>query len=155
MMSARRAGLALVPMLLVFLACDHSPTEPLTGEIHFQTVLKASLPGDSPDPEGQETIRDRSTWQAVWTELHAGSPQPLPEIDFSREMVIAILGPGCNGDTTISSIARERAELVVNAETSSCNFKLCAIADFSLHVVRFPRSEAPVRFNVKRGAGLC
>jgi hypothetical protein len=142
-------------MLLVFLACDHSPTEPGISEIGFQTVLKAALPGVSPDPQGQETIRDRSTWQAVWTELHAESPQPLPEIDFSREIVVVVLGPGCNGDTTISAIARERGELVVRAKTSACNNTLCAIADFSLHVVRLPRFDGPVRFDVKGSAVLC
>jgi hypothetical protein len=155
MVFPRVAGLALASMLLVLLACDHSPTEPLTGEIHFQTVLKASLPGTSPDREGQEAIRDRATWQAAWTKLHAESPQPLPEIDFGREMVILVLGPGCGGDTTINSIVRERGELVINAETSSCNFKSCGIADFSLHAVRLPRSEVPVRFNLRRSEGFC
>src|SRR5262245_8063680 len=155
MTSAHRAGLALAPMLLVLLACDHSPTEPGGPGVGFQTVLKASLPGISPDPQRREAIRDRSAWQAAWTELHAESPAPLPEIDFSREMVVLVLGPGCNGDTTISSIAHERGALVVSAKTSACNNTLCAIADFSLHAVRLPRFDGPVRFDVKGSAVLC
>jgi hypothetical protein len=155
MTPSRLVRLALASMLLVFLACDRSPTESGSLEIRFQTVLKTSLPGASPDPERQEVVRDVETWQAIWSVLHAGSDQPPPAIAFGREMVVVILGPGCGGDTTISSIEREGGELVVNAETSSCNFKLCAIADFSLHIVRLPRVEVPVRFNVRRSAGFC
>lgn len=152
---SRLAGLALASMLLVFLACDRSPTEPATGEAGFQTILKASLPGFSPDREGQEVVRDFATWQAIWTKVHAASPRPLPMVNFDREMVVVILGPGCGGDTTISSIVRQGGELVVNAETSSCNFKVCGIADFSLHIVRLARVELPVRFNVRRSEGFC
>lgn len=159
MKPSRRSGLALASMLLVLLACDRSPTDPGGDAVAFQTVLKTSLPGHSPNPEGREVIRDRAAWQAVWDELHAGSPRPsprpLPEIDFSREMVVVVLGPGCNGDSTITSIARERGELVVSAKTNSCTNTLCAIADFSLHAVRLPRFEGSVRFDVRGGAVLC
>ena len=155
MMLSRLIRLALASMLLVFLACDRSPTESGSLEIRFQTVLKTSLPGASPDPQGQEVIRDAATWQALWSELHAGSPQPAPAIDFGREMVVAVLGPGCGGDTTISSIERGGLELVVSGETSSCNFKVCGFADFSVHLVRLPRVEVPVRFNVRRSEGFC
>lgn len=160
MTTPRRAvtGLVLGSIFLAFLACnDGSPTDPRRLEIiNFQTVLKGSLPGTSPDPEGQEAVRDRATWQAVWAEVHGGAPASLPEIDFDREMVVVILGPGCSGDTTISAIVRDGAELVVHAETDSClALASCSIADFSLHMVRFPRFESPVRFNVKRRAGLC
>jgi hypothetical protein len=150
-----RIGLALASMLLVLLACDHSPTEPGGGGLGFQTVLKASLPGSPPDLAGREVVRDQAAWQAVWMDLHAVSAQPLPAVDFSREMVVVVLGPGCQGDTTISSIGRAGGELMVNAKTSSCNNTLCAIADFSLHVVRLPRFDGSVRFNVKGGSVLC
>lgn len=155
MTPSRLARLALASILLVFLTCDRSPTESGGLGIGFQTVLKTSLPGFSPDPQGQEVVRDWATWQATWTEVHAASPRPVPVIDFGRELVVVILGPGCGGDTTISSIVRDGGELVVNAETSSCNFKVCAVADFSLHIVRLARVELPVRFNVRRSEGFC
>lgn len=155
MRTSLRIGLALASMLLIFLACDHSPTEPGGGGVGFQTVLKASLPGSPPDLGGREVVRDQAAWQAVWMDLHAVSAQPLPAVDFSREMVVVVLGPGCQGDTTISSIGHERDELVVNAKTSSCNNTLCAIADFSLHVVRLPRFDGSVRFSVEGGSVLC
>ncbi len=157
MTTPRRAmtGLLLVSVFLVFLGCNDSPTDPGGLDIGFETVLKGPLPGISPDSEGQQAVRDRATWQAVWTEIHGGASVPLPDVDFGREMVIVILGPGCNGDTTISSIVRGRDELEVKAKTRSCINALCIIADFSLHVVRLPRFEGPVRFNVQQGGGLC
>lgn len=154
-MSTRRraAGLVLASMFLVFLACNDSPTEP-DSEAAFQTVLKATLPGTAPDLQGREVVRDQATWQEVWTELRGTSSAP-PAIDFRREMVVVVLGPGCGGDTTVSSITREPGALVVNAQTKSCGNTLCAIADFTVHTVRIPRSDTPVRLNVTGGSGLC
>jgi hypothetical protein len=157
-MTMRRAmaGLVLGSMLLVFLACDDSPTDPASSPVGYQTVLKTSLRGDLPDLQGRETIRDQGTWQAVWTELYGGSPPPLPGVDFRREMVVAVvMGPSCGGEVTVSSIVREGAELVVNGQGRSCENTLCAWAEFSVHVVRLPRFDGPVRFNVKVNWGLC
>jgi hypothetical protein len=155
-MTTRRAmtGVALGSMLLI-LACDHSPTEPIGGSVEFQTVLKTSLPGFLPDFQGREAVRDRATWQAVWAELHSRTPAPLPEVDFNREMVVVIVGPGCGGEVTISSIVREGGELVVNGQGRSCGNTLCVLADFATHVVRLPRSEGPVRNNVRIEDVLC
>ena len=150
------AGLVLGSMLVIFLACDHrTPTEPSGSEVAFQTVLKGSLAGQSPNLQGREAIRDQATWQAVWTELHSLSPQPLPEVDFNREMVVVVLGPGCTGTVEVSSIVSQRGELVVNAQAKACSNNLCFAADFSAHVVRLPRSEAPVRLNVRSDVKLC
>ena len=149
------AGLVLGSMLSILLGCDQAPTEP-TGSIRFQSVLKATLPGDAPDLQGGgETVRDRARWQALWTELHSVSPAPLPEIDFSREMVVLVVVPGCQANVEVSAIDQERSELVVSAQAKSCGIALCAIAEFGVHAVRLPRSESPVRFAVRHDAGLC
>lgn len=147
------AGL-LAALLSLLLGCGQSPTE-ITGSISFETVLKASLPGNSLDLPEQETVRDRARWQAVWMDLHSGNPTPPPEVDFSREMVVLVVGPGCGGRVDISAIEREGNGLVVSGETHSCTNHICAIADFAVHVVRLPRFEGPVRFAVKRDVGLC
>jgi len=147
-------GLVLGSMLSILVGCDHSPTEP-TGSVGFQTALKATLPGDAPDFQGGETVRDRARWEAVWADLHGGLPSPLPEIDFNREMVVLVVVPGCQGNVEISAIDRERSELVVRARAKTCSTALCAIAEFGVHVVRLPRLEGPVRFDVRHDAGLC
>lgn len=157
-MSTRRrtAGLLLASMFLVFLACNDSPTEP-GGSLGFQTVLKAALPGAPSDLQGRETVRDQGTWQEVWADLHNVSQAPLPAIDFRREMVIVVIGPGCNGVVTVSSIARLEGQLLVSAEGEACseNLALCAIADFSVHVIRVPRLDLPVRVDMRDKGKLC
>lgn len=150
------AGLALGSMFLVFLACDHSsPTEP-DGAVGFQTVLKATIPGPPPDFQGREAVRDQATWQAVWTELQGDNPQPqpLPAVDFNREMVVLVVGPGCCGNAEILSIAHGRSELVVGAQTQS-GTALCVREDFSVHAVRLSRIEVPVRLDLRSGTKSC
>jgi hypothetical protein len=146
-------GLVLSFLFLAVLACDNgSPTEPAI-RVELQTVLKTTLPGATPSP-AERTVRDRAGWEAMWSELHGGNATPLPEIDFSREMVVAVLGPGCCGSAEILSIRRGR-ELVVDALTRTSTNTMCVAPDFSVHVVRLPRFEVPVRFSVTRQSGLC
>jgi hypothetical protein len=147
-------GFVLGSLLLVFLACDSTTTEPEIS-VGFQTVLKAALPGESPSLPEQEAIRDRATWQAAWTELHHGNPPPLPEIDFSREMVILALGPGCCSEVEIFSVLHERGELVVSLRVKESSNTVCALPDFTVHAVRLPRIDDPVRFFASRGEGFC
>ena len=157
MMRRTAVGLALASMFLVFLACSDSPTEP-GGSVGFQTVVKTSFPGAPPDLGERETVRDQTTWEEVWVELHglALAPPP-PAVDFRREMVVVVVGPGCNGTVTVSSVATLQGQLLVSAQGEACTNALavCAIADFSVHVVRVPRLDLPVRVNVTGGGKLC
>ena len=148
------AGFVLDSMFLVFLACDSSPTEP-ERSIGFQTVLKAVLPGDPTPLPDREVIHDRATWQTVWTELYGGQAPPLPQVDFDREMVVLVTGPGCCGSAEILSIDQKGGEIVVKALSQASPNTLCILADFSVHVVRLPRIELPVRFDVRTGEKLC
>jgi hypothetical protein len=156
MMRRTTVGLALASMFLVFLACNDSPTEP-GDSVSYQTVLKTVLPGAPPDLAGRETVRDQAAWQEVWAELHNESPAPLPAIDFRREMVVVVVGPGCHGVVTVSSIARLEGQLLVSAEGESCSetLAICAILDFSVHVIRVPRLDLPVRVDVRDRGKLC
>jgi len=158
-MSARRfalAGLLLGSLFLAVLACDHgSPTEP-GRDVSFQTVVKTTLAGLTPDLEGREVVRDRAAWQAVWSDLQGTlNSLPLPEVDFDREMVVLVLGPGCCGNAEILSISRRRGEVVVSAITQASTNTICVQADFTVHAVRFSRLDDPVRFDVRRSEKLC
>lgn len=157
MMRRTAVGLALASMFLVFLACNDSPTEP-GDSIGYQTVLKTSFPGDPPNLEGREAVRDQATWEAVWGELHGlALATPPPAVDFRREMVIVVVGPGCNGTVEVTSVAALQGQLLVSAEGEACSnaLSLCAFADFSVHIVRVPRLNLPVRVNVTGGGKLC
>lgn len=147
-------GFALGSMFLVFLACDNGPTEPERA-VGFQTVLKTVLPGDLTQQPNREVIRDRAAWQAMWTGLYGGNPPSLPQVDFDSEMVVLAVGPGCCGDVEILSIDQRGGELVVKALSQASPNTLCLLADFSVHVVRLPRFEVPVRFEVRTGERLC
>ena len=156
MMRRTTVGLALASMFLLFLACNDSPTEP-DSSLSFQTVLKTVLPGAPPDLAGRETVRDQATWQEVWAELHNESSAPLPAIDFRREMVVVVIGPGCNGVVTVSSITNLEGHLLVSAEGESCSETLasCAVLNFSVHVIRVPRRDVPVRVDMRDKGKLC
>jgi hypothetical protein len=156
MLTGRRtAGLLLASMFLVFLACSDSPTEP-DNAVGFQTVLKTSFPGLRPDLQGRETIRDQAAWEEIWGELHGlALATPPPAVDFRREMVIVVVGPGCNGKVTVNSVASLQGQLLVTAEGEACSNALCAFADFSVHIIRVPRLDLPVHVNVAGGEKLC
>ncbi len=155
MMRRTTVGFVLASMFLVFLGCNDSPTEP-ENSVGFQTVLKTSFPGAPPDLQGRETVRDQATWEAVWVELHglALAPPP-PAVDFRREMVIVVVGPGCNGFVTVSSVVDLQGQLVVTAEGEACSNAVCAIADFSVHLIRVPRLNVPVQVHVTDRGKLC
>ena len=154
MTTLRGIGLAFSFLFLAFLACDNgSPTEPATA-VELQTVLKATLLGSAAEPHGRE-VRDAATWQATWSELHGASAPPLPPVDFSREMVLVAIGPGCCGSVEISSVERGGRELVAHGLSRASTDTLCFAADFSVHVVKLSRFELPVRFAVAQEAGPC
>ena len=100
-------------------------------------------------------IKDASTWIDVWTK-HAGS-EPMPKIDFSREMVIAVfLGERPSGcyKTAVTAISREPGKLTVVRTDSfpGQNSKvLCTTAlTAPAHLVATQRTDDPVDFVVKK-----
>ena len=115
-------------------------------------------------------IRDRETWDSVWKRICCTSDQlfrnpstsllplpemlPLPEIDFSREMiVVAAMGERPNGGYRIivdSAHERDnRLELEVQ-NISPCGADY-PIMTAPIDIVRLPKSDLPVTFReVKR-----
>ena len=144
-------GFALGSMFLVFLACERADRARESGRL--QTVLKTVLPGDLTQQPNREVIRDRAAWQAMWTGCRRRPPS-LPQVDFDSEMVVLAVGPGCCGDVE-SSRSIKRRRVVVKALSQASPDTLCLLADSSVDVVRLPRFEVPVRFEVRTGERLC
>ncbi len=110
-------------------------------------------------------IRDRETWDSVWKRICRPDPfhdpypslLPLPEIDFSREMLVVVaMGRRPSGSyRIIVNSARERdnrLELEVQ-NISPCGADY-AIMTAPIDIVRLPKSDLPVTFReveVKRG----
>jgi hypothetical protein len=99
-------------------------------------------------------VRDAAHWQTVWAQIQqGGSPVPsLPDIDFSREMlVVAALGGRPTGGYSI---------LIEGASEPSHNLTAVAIRSISpgrrcfttqavtepVDIARLPRREGVVRF---------
>ena len=104
-------------------------------------------------------IRDRETWDSVWKRICSTSDPlfrnvstslpPLPEIDFSREIiVVAAMGRRPNGGyRIIVNCARERdnrLELEVQ-NISPCGADY-AIMTAPVDIVRLPKTDLPVTF---------
>ena len=110
-------------------------------------------------------IRDRATWENTWKRIFSPDPYhdpyqampPLPEIDFSQEMlIVAAMGrrPSSNYQIMVDG-ARERNNRV---EVEVHNISICTsalgIITAPIDIVRIPRTDLPVTFNeieVKRG----
>jgi|SRR5215213_1258748 len=107
-------------------------------------------------------VRDRETWEDVWKRINpAPDPPPLPEIDFTREMlVVAAMG---SRPTTGYRIIIDKAylyqsyprlEIVIR---SIDNTKCPGLGQFDvmtapIDVVRVPRTEYPVVLREIEGA---
>ncbi|NML62075.1 hypothetical protein HHL21_13510 [Massilia sp. RP-1-19] len=93
--------------------------------------------------------RDGAAFAALWAE-HGGA-MPLPQVDFTRHMVIGVfLGSRENGchSTAIDSVVRANGKITVaRTDTAPGPGVMCTLAIVHpAHIVMVERSEAPVEF---------
>ncbi len=86
------------------------------GEIRGRS-FKAIACGESSGitEEGYEVIRDQVAWNGFW-KAHAGPDSPVPIVNFSKEMVLAVhLGRrnGAGYGVNVTKIENQMGELVV------------------------------------------
>ena len=104
-------------------------------------------------------VRDRDAWLDVWKRIHRPDPNrgpypeppPLPEIDFSREMVVvAAMGQQpTTGYSIIIDGAYERNDRLEVVVKSVMNLKCgswLAMVTSPIDIVRLPKIERPVVF---------
>ena len=104
-------------------------------------------------------IRNREAWREVWKWIHSPDPYhgpvselpPLPEIDFSREMVVvAALGgrpTGSYGIIVEGAYERgNRLEVVVRAQSPGKSCMVTQAVTQPVDIVRLPKSERSVVF---------
>ena len=98
-------------------------------------------------------IRDRDAWSYLWKRIYTPvcpTLPPLPDIDFSREMVV-VVGLGTrpsSGYGIIVDGAYERGERL-EVEVRSVTVKGCgqfAVMTVPLDIVRLPKIDRPVVF---------
>ena len=111
-----------------------------------------SIWGSRINDELRIVIRDRETWDTVWKRMFAppsASVPPLPEIDFSREMLVVVsMGSRPSGGYRI--IVNSARELRLRVEVEVLSSSPCglapAIMTAPVDIVRIPRTDFPVTF---------
>ncbi|HEX8609804.1 MAG TPA: hypothetical protein VF800_00755 [Telluria sp.] len=99
-------------------------------------------------------IKDAATLATVWRET--GAMDALPVIDFSKEMAVAVFGPGgSNGceSTSIESIYREGGKIHVSSVNWTPGPSSGYLCTMSLtnpgHIVKLARSDDKVEFSTQ------
>jgi len=154
-------ALAALPLLI---ACVQAPggaqpSDAPAAQVSFETLVQQSIPGQS-GKTVREAVRDEAAWAVLWAKLREGSalPEQPPAVDFRSEMVIATAmeTQGCVSKVTIRGIVRERNRLVVDLlEAPPAPNCVCITSERPLHLVRLPRVDGPVRFEVEFGQTSC
>ena len=101
-------------------------------------------------------VRDRDTWLEVWKRIYqvvpSNGPYPeVPEIDFSREMVVvAAMGqrPTSGYDIIVDSAYQrdDRLEVVVKSVMYWKCYGVFMMVTSPIDIVRLPKIERPVVF---------
>jgi hypothetical protein len=163
----------LAPLIVTFawtaaglaLACSGSSAAPKPpggdGGVIFETLLQRSIPGQ-PGDRIQEAARDQAAWKALWDRLREGEngilPADPPPVDFTHDMVIVAAMPNqpCVSKVTIRKVTRTGGTLIVDLlEAPPAPNCTCFVSERPLHVIRLPKSEGPVRFEVEQGVTSC
>lgn len=100
-------------------------------------------------------VRDAVGFAALWAEH--GGVMPLPQVDFTRHMVIGVfMGSRENGcySTAIDSVVRANGKITVaRTDTVPGPGLMCTLAIVHpAHIVMVERSEAPVEFTTQQKA---
>ena len=107
--------------------------------------------------EMRVVIRDRDTWSAVWKRIVSPDPHPdpsqatpaLPEIDFSREMlIVAAMGrrPSSAYRILVDSARETRMSLEVEVHSISICGSALGVMTAPIDIGRIPKTDLPVTF---------
>ena len=101
----------------------------------------------------QEVIKDKAAWEKLWTEHSkpTRNASPVPEVDFSKEMVIvATLGTKRTGGYSVEIVSAEPAGKKLRVAVKQASPPPGALAIQALtapfHFVAVPRSDLEVEF---------
>ena len=98
-------------------------------------------------------VKTADEWSKVWSRIvsNHGPTPPVPEIDFSREMLlVAAMGTRPTGGYSIEieAVDRDSASITAGVRKRSPGKNCGTISALTapVAIVRIPRSEKPVRF---------
>jgi hypothetical protein len=107
-------------------------------------------------------IRDVAEWRQAWTALERGSSpeRPLPEIDFTREMVtVAALGTRYSGGFSIYVDSAyqhaDHVEVVIRKVSPGKQCVVTGALTQPVDIARLPATTLPVRFRERATVHDC
>ena len=126
----------------------------------FETIAKDSpLIGNT--ERRNYVIRDDIAWENLWGRIHPDESQrhpPLPEVDFTRNMVIAVFqgtrAPGYS--TEVMAVVSDDPVKVFVTETSPGETCIVPqVARYPHHIIETPRIDTEVEFLIEHKITHC
>lgn len=139
------------PMQLVLVDRNDAKVEFVPHKVDLLTALALDTTNISGVRDMRNVVvKDRDTWASLWAE-HAGKSRPLPEVDFGKQMVMAVfLGNRPNGcySTRIDTVSSDGKKITVRRTDSVPGpADLCSLNSPSpASIVAVNRSDLPVEF---------
>ncbi len=143
-------GVTLLVAAVLAVAAANAPALAQTGPtVPFVTVAQGNASGVH-DPV-QLVIRDQAAWATLWGRHRGATRAPVPAVDFSHDMVVAIFADesGTPRQLKIRQITQEANRLEVSytlAVMGPLPEGEGASRVVPFHIVRLARSTLPVRF---------
>ncbi len=124
--------------------------QPLAGESSGMRTLAKGAYCNISKPR-QEVIKDLSTFKSIWKQLSTQTPDPIPEIDFSREMVVLVaMGQKPTGgyfvEITKIQPAGKRLRIEVFRKSPPPDAILAQVVTSPFHLVAVPKSSLSPEF---------
>ena len=131
--------------------------EPYDAVDHLYRNAKSQLPASV-----RLAILDTADWDAIWKRIVGNaSPAPLPNVDFSREMLL-VVGMGqapCMGyQINVDTVFRDRDSRIYAVVRERHHGSRCGCLNevvSPVDVIRVPRSLRPVTFLERQETNVC
>jgi len=125
--------------------------QPSVSTVPFQTIAF----GEESGVKSWQTLvlTEQEQWEELWKEhvSYTRHPPPMPQVDFAKEMVIAIFG-GIQAEGSllrITKVEKWRDRLVVHytvdePSCSKCSLPTGMVQPF--HIIKLERTDLPIVF---------
>ncbi len=138
----------------IFAASKKIVIEDSKSETEFETIDKGTQSGYQ--KRASIIIKDKDRWEEIWN-LHSSNLDQIPhipEIDFSKDMVIAIFRgefPSSGFSTEVSSINEKDGRLeVVVTETDDIKGMVLDVITYPFHIIKIQKTDLPIEFEYRR-----
>ena len=138
--------------VLLFLAPPMASGQQSEDTVPFETIVKYMFGGPF-EPSASPVVyfvTDRREWKKVWKLTHITFPArpPLPEIDFSNRMVLAVfheyIGGSCNRSIQKLVVTEDGLEVFVRQTCLDCPVQPANV-NKPIEIVQIERLEKTIR----------